>query len=176
MSWPWFSSINFTILINLWWASHIRSDSIIWLTKIRQILKKCVEIFLFTIEKYSHSDIVAYIVKNIHYWSAVKLKNPFLLWIFPGIRPKSNKIWNLFIFFWILFREFDVKIPLSIQICFTNYLAIPKNKQCIRSIMMNLIGLKYDNHSNSNYLTPICFMKHFCKASELQRLHSVAFW
>ena len=137
---------------------------------------KCVRIFLFIIGRCSYSNIVAYIVKNIRHWLAVKLKNPSLPWIFPEIQPKSNRIWNSFIFFWILFREFDVKIPSSIQIRFTNHLVISKNKQYIRSIIMNLIRSKYGNRSNSDYLTLICFTKHFCEASELQHLHSVAFW
>ena len=164
---PWFSSINFIILINLLWVSCNRSDSTIQFTKIIQILTKFVRIFLSTIGRYSQSETLAYTIKNIYYWSAVKLENPSPSWILPRIWPKSDGIWNSFIFFWILFKEFDVKIPLSIQIRFTIHHAMPKNKQCIGSIVINFIGSKYGKCNNSDHLTPFCFTNYFCEVYEL---------
>jgi hypothetical protein len=68
--------------------------SIIRFTNIEHILTKLLRIFLSTAERWSQSDTVAYIAKNIHHWSAVKLEKPSPQSTFPGIRPTSAGIWN----------------------------------------------------------------------------------
>ena len=96
-------------------------------------------------------------------------------WIFPGIHPKSDGIWNSSIFFWTIFRVFVVKISSLTQIRLTIHFAMPKNKQCIGSTVTNLTGSKYGKRNNSDHLTPVCFTNRLRDASELQRLQAWAF-
>jgi hypothetical protein len=141
-----------------------------------QILTKWVRISLSTaVGRWSQSATVAYIVIKILYWSAVKFENPSPQWIFPGIRPKSAGTWNLFIVFCIIMREFCDKISSLTQIVFTIHFAMPKNRQCIGSTVINRIGSKYDNLNNSDHLTLVCFTNYFLTESELHRRQPKAF-
>src|SRR3954447_8666057 len=88
-----------TILINLRCASFKESVSTIRFTKIKHILTKWLRIFRSLLDRWSQHETVAYIVKNIRHWSAVKLEKLSPQSTFPGIRLKSNGTLNSFIFF-----------------------------------------------------------------------------
>src|ERR1043166_4404409 len=64
------------------------------------------------------------------------------------------KLFHLFLNF---VKNCWVNIPSLTQIRFTIHLAIPRNRQCIRSTIKNRIESKYGSRSNSDHLTPVSF-------------------
>ena len=112
---------------------------------------------------------------NVFHWLAVNPENPSPVVILFGMRFKSAGICMIFVRFSIFSRSYFVILLPSIHNLLIIQGAILRNKQCIRSTIRCLIGLKYGNRSSSVHLTRVELTWRFLSASDLHSLQSSAF-
>src|SRR5438067_13097573 len=90
---------------------------------------------------------------KVFYWSAVNPENPSPVAILFGILPISDGTFILLAHFCMISKCFVVNRFFSIHNRVTIYLATPKNRQYVGSMIRNFVGSKYRNRYISNQRT-----------------------